>query len=883
LLFSDVEGSTVLLSRLGAAYAEALDGQRQVLRKAWAEHGGIELGTEGDSFYVVFSTAPDAVTAAAQAQHELSTFQWPAGEHVRVRMGIHTGNPTVHDGAYVGMDVHRAARIAGSAHGGQVVISEATAKLAGGRLPEKVVLRDLGSHQLKDIPQAEHLFQLAIDGLSSEFPPIKTLGAASILPRPATPLVGRDGELAELSALMRSPDVRLVTLTGPGGSGKTRLAVALAQGLVERFPDGVFFVPLAAVTTADVMWTSIAEVLDVPPEGRIPPGFFDHVAQRSALFVLDNLEQIDGADTVVAELLDHAPQAVAVATSRKPLAVAAEHVHPVPPLELPEGTSQTEAEASGAVQLFVQHAQKVKPAFRLTTDNAAQVTEICRRLDGLPLAIELAAARARALSPAALLARLDKALDIAASGQQAPSRQKTLRGTIAWSYDLLNPTKQAFFRRLGVFAGGADLDAITAVTADILNDADPLDLALDLMDASLATITDDAQGEPRIGMLETIRAYALDTLRGSEELDQTQRLHAEHFLPVAEQLSVGVVSGGIDQLVGARTRFELELDNFREAIRYTLEPNETGTRSPQQLLMGLRLCAELSQLWHDGGYVAEGRRWLDTAIKLAGDEESPELSRCLAAVARLARTEGEYPAALDAAARAVAIGRRLADSQCLTAGLMSQANTYHYMNDLPAARRFYQEARVVARESGDDPQLARAMAQLSIIGYEEGDFERSLELAARATDLYRRLGNEYNVLTTQHNMACARRAMGRPHEAHRQMAAQLTQMVQVAEPELLLVVAEDYGAVLVDLGAHRWAIRLLGAADAGRERNGTPRDLAQQAEIDNAFRISRAALPPDTWNTEYEQGRSMTVEDALGQARAATDHEDSDAGLTRKA
>ncbi len=307
LLFSDIEGSTALLSRLGPAYAQALDAQRQVLRKAWVAYGGTELGTEGDSFFVVFPTAAGAVAAATQAQRQLADYPWPSGEKVRVRMGVHTGNPSPHDGGYVGMDVHRAARIAGAAHGGQVVVSAATAELVRGCLPDQAHLRDLGSHQLKDIAVPEHLFQLTVGGLQSEFAQLKTLGTAASLPRPATPLVGRGWELVELTELFGSPDVRLVTLTGPGGSGKTRLAIALAQQLTERFPDGVYFVPLVAVTTADVMWTTIAESLDVPPEGKAPPGFFEHVAHRSALSVLDNLEQIDGADEVVTELMAVAP------------------------------------------------------------------------------------------------------------------------------------------------------------------------------------------------------------------------------------------------------------------------------------------------------------------------------------------------------------------------------------------------------------------------------------------------------------------------------------------------------------------------------------------------------------------------------------------------
>ena len=431
-----------------------MDVQRQLLRKAWALHGGTELGTEGDSFFVVFPTAEGAVKAAAQAQRELEDYPWPGGERMRVRIGIHTGSPQVHDGNYVGMDVHRAARIAGSAHGGQVVVSSVTADLARGGLPDGVGLRDLGSHQLKDIAVAEHLFQLAIDGLQADFPALKTIGAASSLPVPATLLVGRDGEVAGLTALLRSPGVRLVTLTGPGGSGKTRLAIAVAQRLVVVFPDGVFFVPLAAVTSADVMWTSIAEVLDVPSEGRMPPGFFDYVAHRSALFVLDNLEQLPEADDVVAQLLAAAPQVTVIASSRRALSVPAEHRHPVPPLALPEDSTLADAERSGAVPLFVQQARSMRPDFLLTVTNVAEVVAICRRLDGLPLAIELAAARMRLLSPKALLGRLDQALDIASPSKQGPSRQKTLRDTIAWSYELLTPAQQAFFRRLGVFAGG---------------------------------------------------------------------------------------------------------------------------------------------------------------------------------------------------------------------------------------------------------------------------------------------------------------------------------------------------------------------------------------------------------------------------------------------
>jgi predicted ATPase/class 3 adenylate cyclase len=582
LLFSDIEGSTLLLARLGPAYADAVDGQRRVLRHAWAQHGGIELGTEGDSFFVVFPTALGAAAAAVQAQRDLHGYAWPGGERVRVRMGIHTGSPTVHDGSYVGMDVHRAARISGAAHGGQVVVSQATTHLIEGGLPSGVTLRDLGRHQLKSLESTEHLYQLVIDGLPNDFPPLKSLGAASSLPRPTTSLVGRDREMAELDALLDAPDVRLVTLTGPGGSGKTRLATEVARRMVNHYPDGVFFIPLASVTTADLMWKAIAEVLDVPPEQRTPEGLFEHAAHHSALFVLDNLEQFPDADQAVAHLLNMAAQIVVIATSRRPLHVAGEREHPVPPLELAAGTDAEAATASGAVQMFVEHARMVHPGFELTEDNAADVVELCRRLDGLPLAIELVAARVKLLTPTALLARFDRALDIAARSSQAPTRQKTLRDAIGWSHDLLSPVQRTFFRRLGVFVGGADLEAITAVNADILDSADPLDLVADLVDASLATITGGVGGEPRISVLQIIRAYALDQLTVSGELDSIRMRHAQHYLELVQELSL-LLHG--EHYPVARMRFEIDHDNIRAALAWAVEPNEAADRNELQLAM----------------------------------------------------------------------------------------------------------------------------------------------------------------------------------------------------------------------------------------------------------------------------------------------------------
>jgi predicted ATPase/class 3 adenylate cyclase len=859
LVFSDIEGSTVLLSRLGPAYVQALDGQRQVLRKAWAGHGGTELGTEGDSFFVVFPTAERAVAAAAQGQRELAVYPWPGGETVRVRIGIHTGSPTVHDGGYVGMDVHRAARIAGSAHGGQVVLSEVTAKLVSGCLPAQVTLKDLGSHHLKDIADPERIFQLAIAGLDSDFAPLKTLGAATSLPKPTTPLVGRTGELTELSALVGSPAVRLVTLTGPGGSGKTRLAIALAHNLVQRFPDGAHFVPLAAVTTEDVMWTSLAETLDAPPEARTPRGFVEHVAHHYALFVLDNLEQIDGADNVVARLLEAAPQVVVIATSRRPLHIPAEHEHPVPALELPQSPGLVATKASGAAQLFVQHARKVRPGFQLTETNAADVTEVCRRLDGLPLAIELAAARSKLLTPAALLTRLDKALDIAASGRQGPARQKTLRDTIGWSYDLLTTQQQAFFRRLGVFAGGADLDGVTAVTGDVLDGADPLDLVAELVDASLAMIAEGIDGGPRVDLLGTIRAYAHQQLQATDEIDDAGLRHATHYLTRAQRLQLMAAS----QYLEARILAELDLDNFREAMSWALSQQNASGEGKRGLSLCLELSARLGWLWASSGYVAEGRRWCESAIEHAHGTQSPELARCMGELGYLLALQGHTHSALRVAADAVQISRTMGDEDTLIEALPKLGSAQMSVDDLNSARRTFEEVLTLLGPTGAPGRRLSGLANLAIIEHMQHRYDRSEKLWEQALSIGQRLGNIHQMTDIRVNMVSLLDRTGRVAEALQQARALVADVLPLQDPGLTTDLADVYVDILVQLGEPERAAQLFGAALATRERDQIPHVAHQEAEIAQTIAAAQQLISPDEWYRHCQVGRAENLEDLL--------------------
>ncbi len=866
MLFSDIEGSTALLSRLGPAYADALSGQRRVLRAAWSAHKGREMGTEGDSFFVAFRTAGAAVAAAVQAQRGLAEHAWPRGEQVRVRMGVHTGSPEVYDDGYVGLDVHRAARIAGAAHGGQVLLSEATATLATAALPDGVALRDLGSYRLKTIARDERLFQLIIDGLASEFGPVRSLGAASSLPRPTTAIVGRDGEVAELTTLLESGHVHLLTLTGPGGSGKTRLAIDVAHRLVERFPDGVHFVPLAAVTTADVMWTSIAEVLNVPPEERTPPQLFEHLGQQSPLVILDNLEQVVDADTVVAALLREAPKTVLMATSRRPLNLTAEHQHPVPPLELPDAADLGGARASGAVQLFTQRAQAVKPTFRLDADNAADVAAVCRRLDGLPLAIELAAARTRLLSPHGLLARLHQALDIKATDVDRPDRQRTLRDTIDWSCGLLDPAHQAFFRRLGVFAGGADLSAITALASDVLDGADPLDHVAHLMDASLVVVEEDPDGEPRVRMLETIREFARDTLREADELDELSSRHADYWLGVIQALPSMMWSKSEQELVEARRYVEYEHENVRAALTWSLRPDDPQPPPPDRFEVGLQLCAaDMCGFWAGAGYVAEGRRWLERVIAVAGDHARPEIAYCLSSYSWLSLGDGEPQVAVEAATRSVQMNRRLEGQESwLSLALVLLGRAQLDVQDPSGARRSFEEAVTLAEPGSTERAIV--LRDLAVLEEAAGDLERALALHDESVATMLGAGDERGLRETRYHRALTLRKLGRNSEAYEQLQVEIPQILRVS-PDWAVTVAEDYGAVLAELGEHERAVRLLGAAEAARERDAEPRPPTQEVEIEEPFAKARSALSAETWQRTYETGRTMTVEDALTEAR----------------
>ena len=862
MLFSDIEQSTVLLTRLGRRYEEALDGCRIAQRAAWAAFRGVEIGTEGDSFFVAFSTAEEAVAAAVEAQRSLTARDWPDGEQVRVRMGIHTGNPRIHDDGYVGIDVHRAARIAAAAHGGQVVISDATAKLVGQALPAHVGVRDLGGHRLKDLNQAEHLYQVLIPGARADFPPLKAVGTTSSLPAATTPLVGRRNEVAELVTLLADREVRLVTLTGPGGSGKTRLAVAAAQEVVQRYPDGVYFVPLAAVTGAESICSSIGEGLDLPIGRRIPPALYAELTGRRMLLVLDNLEQIEGAGAVVGTLLRGAPDLVVLATSRRPLHLTSEHQYAVPPLPLPVTGTLEAAEASAAVQLFLDRAQAVRASFALTRDNFSDVAALCGHLDGLPLAIELAAARTKVWSPRALLTRLGHALDLRGSHADRPTRQQALRDTIDWSYRLLPEPQRTLFRRLGAFVG-TDLDGLAAICADIaVPDEDPVELVADLVDASLVTVTEDDDGEPRFGMLETIRAFALDALADAGELEDARRMHAAHFASVAARLHWRSVWAASHQhAIRGKRLFALELDNFRAALAWATTVTPTGGRTSSGI--GTRSAVGLALL------AGAGRIWLEATLEATQGAETAELGTCLYAYAEVLMAQRDLAAALVAAQRSVAILRAHADID-LPLAVLWVGNIEAQLGNTQVGRRAYEEAADLARQSGDELVLGRALHRLSVLEWEGEHWEAVLRLLQESRQAMESVGSDYYTAVADHDTACVLRKLGRIEEAHELMSLVLRDEARTAPPLDLVGVVEDYAAVLADGGYAQLAPLLLAACDAEHQRMGTGRDQWQEREVSDARSASQLALSASEWNDAYARGRSMTVQDALDEALAAT-------------
>jgi predicted ATPase/class 3 adenylate cyclase len=741
-LFTDIEGSTRLVAEIGdEAYREILDAERALVGAAVTAGGGVVFGSEGDAHFASFASAAAAIRAATAAQRAIAAHAWPTGP-VRVRMGIHTGETQVVGDDYVGLEVHRAARVASAAHGGQVLATDATRALAGDP-GDGIELRDLGEHRLKDLTRSERLFQVEGPGLDTTFPALRTLDATpNNLPPQLTSFIGRAEVAAAAELLART---RLLTLTGPGGTGKTRLSLALAGDCVERYPGGAWFVPLASVSDPELVPSAIAAAVGVAAPGRPPlERVRDYLRHRTAVLVLDNVEQVVEGAPVVAELLRTAPGLTVIASSRSPLRIAGEQEFPVPPLSLPPpGTSGPEtAMASEAVRLFVERAMAVRPDFALTEANAGYVTEIVRQLDGLPLAIELAAARIRLLSPAAMAQRLGARLDLlSAGGRDLPERQRTLRGAIDWSHDLLEPDDCRLFARLGVFAGGGPLEAAAAVCG-IEGDERPLDVfggIERLAEQSLLRVDADDGGDVRFSMLETIREYALERLAERGETAALLDRHAAAFLAFVARPDPVANDGGrwLDRL-------EREHDNLRSALDHLVATGNTGGAAD--------LAFKVWRFWQQRGHVAEGRSRLARVLSMPAWGTEPTLARlhALEAAGGLAYWAGDMRAAGEHYRAAVDVARGLDDEQELANALFNlyfarrpTTSAQEWIALIAEDRSLLDEALAIWERLGDDSGVAKASWGLAEHYAYRAEYDSAEAAATRALEIFERLGDRF--------------------------------------------------------------------------------------------------------------------------------------------
>ncbi len=898
-LFTDIEGSTRLLQQLGEKYATLLAEQQQLMREACETHGGSVVGTQGDSFFVAFPRAVDAIYAVVQSQQALATHEWTNGVSVRVRMGLHTGEPQTNALGYVGIDIHRAARIAAAAHGGQVLLSQTTYDLVESELPDGVTLRDLGEHRLKDLRRPKHLYQLVIAGLPSDFPPLESLDVSpNNLPIQLTSFIGRSREIGEVKQLLSKG--RLLTLTGPGGSGKTRLALQAAVEIIKHFHDGVFFVTMAPITDPGLVASTIAQALGITETAgqSIVDSLIDFLQSKSLLLLLDNFEQVISAAPLVAQLLAACRELNILVTSREGLHISGESEYPVPPLALPNLTQLPSLESLSqyaAVELFIQRAQAVKPDFRITNDTAPAVAEICYRLDGLPLAIELAAARIKLLPPNAMLARLEHRLEFLTGGaRDMPARQHTLRNAIAWSYDLLNENEQQLFRRLSVFVGGCTVDAVEAVAGDNPTRFSVLDQLGSLLDKSLLREDEGTNGEPRFLMLEMLREFGLEQLEASDEQETIRHRHANFFLALAEQAVSRLESA---EQVQWMNRMEEEHDNLRAALEWTRMTKGTGE-------ICLRLAGALGLFWEVRGYFSEGRERLSAVLSTAAAQgRTTARARLLARAAELAYRQSDYPATRSFAGECLAICRKVGNKQGIASALIKLGNAATEVGDYATASGFLEEALAIwrgledkhgtaralisfgwaalragdyhlanarleealtiSRELGDTRSMGFELSGLGEVALRQGDYARATRLIEESLKLRRQLGNKWGVGVSLGTLGWVAMREGDWNRAVARLGESLEVRREIGDKGGSAWCLERLAEVALAKGQDEKAVRLFGAAAALRSSISSVIDPVDQSEHQSKLTSLRAELGEERFASIWDEGRGLTLEQAV--------------------
>jgi len=903
-LFTDLEGSTKLWEEFPDRMQGALARHDELLRRAIESHDGRVIKTTGDGFHAAFETGQGGLAAALQAQQALAQARWDEihPHELRIRIGLHTGEAEQRGGDYYGPSLNRAARLMAIAHGGQTLLSTTTANLVRDQLPADASLRDLGEHRLKDLVRPEHIFQLNHPHLPSDFPPLRSVDAfPNNLPVQITSFIGRDRELEQ--ARQRLASSRLLTLIGPGGTGKTRLSLQLAAEMLPQFPDGVWVAELAPITDASLVVRSVAAVFGLREQMGMPVHelLLDFLRLKELLLVVDNCEHlVDSCAQLVEQLLHACAKLKVIASSREALGIAGETVFRVPSLALP-GESDVSLEAlahSESVQLFVERASAANPKFSLNEQNARAIAQICRRLDGIPLALELAAARLTLFSAEQVAARLDDRFRLLTGGSRtALPRQQTLRALIDWSYDLLSEPERSLFRRFSVFAGGCTYDAIEKVCHQL----DVLNLLTQLVNKSLVAVEDEDR-EPRYRLLETVRQYARDKLVELGEAEQARNAHFEFFARLVDL--AGSKLGTSEALEWVR-RLDTEHDNIRAALEWGLQSHLRET---------LLAVPQLVRFWMRRGHEEEGRRFITSIIERAESLPVPDgdtgvrwltlLGEVWNSGAMLAYSQGDNARGIPLAQRAAELARKAGDQRLLATALGFQAASTLFLARFDEAEPLLQQALAAARASGDktlagmplgmlgqalarrDPGSAiaqgyisegaallaeggdrwiTAMSLLSLaMGSKlRGDYADARIRFTSIGPLFKELGDRHRINMVNSELAHIDRYEGLYDKAEAAYRETILAWKRLGHRAAIAHQLESLAFIAQRREDGHRAARLYGAAQTLRESIGIPMTPSEQVEYDGEIARLRAGMDEDAFNSAWTEGRAMTLERAL--------------------
>ena len=852
-MFTDIEGSTELLAAAGdAAYSELLETHHDLMRDAIASGGGIEVSTEGDSFFAVFVDPLAAVATASLIQRRVSETPWKVNQPVRVRIGLHTGNGVLGADDYVGVDVHRANRISNAGHGGQVVLSEVTAGLVEGRLPSNLSVRPLGRYRLAGFTQPMSLHQLVSDGLAESFPPLRARKAESRLPTPLTDFIGRGSELEAALAILS--EHRLLTLTGPGGTGKTRLSLEIARKAEPEFGDGACFVALAALKDPELIPTTILESLGLETTGAIEPKehLMRYLAEREILMVLDNFEHLPGGAPLVAELLAAAPRLTVVATSRAPLRVSGERELPVPPMGIPGDVDDPAAVGtSDGVRLFVSRAVAVQPGFGLDPDNVEAVAGIVRTLDGLPLAIELAASRLRSLTPEAVLERLGNQI-LSSHSADLPERQQTMVNAIGWSYDLLGPDLQDLFEQLSVFSGTFGLEEAEAICR---SDIDIIDGMSELVAQSLLR-QGSTRGTARFRMLTVIREFAYAALVARGDADEALTRHASVYTDLAEMSQQEILTSKQGMWLQRLTE---EQDNLRAAFDHAASVGDAST--------ALRIAGSMWRFWQIRGHLAEGRARIERALALPDAGRDRARAQALTGLGGIMYWQGQWAEMLGPCRAALEIYREIGSEEEIAEALYNLSFAWGYAGDSEEARALLGESLEMSERIGRSIGVGRAHWGLANVAVYDEDWPTAIDSLHRSVEVFGAIDAPFDLGWAWFMLAHSYLKMNQVALVREPERNALEIFARVGDISALALIIEMVATLLLVEGDRSGSAYFAGAVSRIKAETGV---AIQDVEL-NRYPEMKDLMSTltDMQVVSFEEGMNADLEDVIEKARAA--------------